>query len=181
MVHRIISSSNLELEERRETSNGVSCRVAQNVAVFGLILITEVLILMDWGPIVTKQLYGVQIAFRIVLSILVFTAWIRLGWPGILHGVKGRIQVFLMLLSTFIFNAMIPVLLRQRNGSIYVSFLLFQLFLPFLLRSIIIVCGEQLQKQNLDRERERERERKRGTDAQHVHAIIMEMPPGLLV
>ena len=127
MVHRIISSSNLELEERRETSNGVSCRVAQNVAVFGLILITEVLILMDWGPIVTKQLYGVQIAFRIVLSILVFTAWIRLGWPGILHGVKGRIQVFLMLLFALIVNGMVPALTaltRQRHGSLFVSLLL---------------------------------------------------------
>ena len=161
MVHRIISSSNLELEEERDTSNGVRSLLALNVdAVLGTLLITEVLILIAWGPILIKQEYdGFPIALSIVVSVVVFTAWILLGRPGILYGMKGRIQVFLMLLSTFIFNAMIPVLIRQRNGSIYVSFLLFQLFLPFLLRSIIIVCGEQLQKQNLDREREREKER----------------------
>ena len=150
MVHRIISSSNLELEEERDTSNGVRSLLALNVdAVLGTLLITEVLILIAWGPILIKQEYdGFPIALSIVVSVVVFTAWILLGRPGILYGMKGRTQVFLMLFSTFILNAMIPVLIRQRNGSIYVSFLLFQLFLPFLLRSIIIVCGEQLQKQN---------------------------------
>ena len=94
------------LEEGRDTRNGASCRVAQNVAVLDLLLVLQQLILMALAPILTKQLYGVQIAFSIILSVLVFAAWIRLGWPGILHGVKGRIQVFLMLLLALIVNGM---------------------------------------------------------------------------
>ena len=72
MVHRIMSSSNLEVEEGRDTSNGARSLAALNVAVLGLLLITELLIFVDWGPTVTKQEYGVQIASIIVVSALVF-------------------------------------------------------------------------------------------------------------
>ena len=67
-----ISPSNLELEEEKDTSNGARSLAALNVAVLGLLLITELLIFVDWGPTVTKQEYGVQIASIIVVYVLVF-------------------------------------------------------------------------------------------------------------
>ena len=129
MVHRIISSSNLELEEERDTSNGARSLAALDVAVLDLLLITEVLILVHWGPTVTKQEYGVQIASIIVVYVLVFVAWILLGLgrPGILHGMQNRIQVFIMLLSTFIFTINFPILYyihREIVRTIYCAFLL---------------------------------------------------------
>ena len=106
MVHRIISSSNLELEEERDTCNGARSLAALNVAVLGLLLITEVLILVDWGPTVTKQEYGVLIASISVVYVLVFIAWIRLGWTWIFHGRMARSPVFMLLLAS-IFNVIL--------------------------------------------------------------------------
>ena len=111
MVHHIISSSNWML---------LCC-----LGFF--LLITEALILVDWGPTVTKQEHGVQIASIIVVYVLVFVAWILLGRPGILHGMQNRIQVFIMLLSTFIFTINFPILYyihREIVRTIYCAFLL---------------------------------------------------------
>ena len=101
MVHRIILSSNLEMEEGSDTSNCARSRAALNAAVLGLLLITKVLIL-DWGPAVTKQEYGVLIASIIVVYVLGFTAWIRLGRPRIFHGRMASI-----LLNEFFFSLLL--------------------------------------------------------------------------
>ena len=52
------------------------------------LLITEALILVDWGPTVTKHEYGVLIA-----SISVVYGYSMAGWPGF-------IPVFMLLLAS---------------------------------------------------------------------------------
>ena len=134
MVHRIISSSNLELEEGRDTSNGARSRATLIVAVLNhvvlvCLLLLEVLILL-------KPEYGFQVGYCLIflirLDVLFFYAWILLIWPGRLHSVKGRIQVFIMTLLFFIYPA-IMVQARYIDGSMLrfplVSPLLFVVFL----------------------------------------------------
>ena len=77
MVHRIISSSNLELEEERDTSNGARSLAALNVAVLGLLLITEALILVDWGPTVHGRMARSPVFMLLLASI--FNVIVALG------------------------------------------------------------------------------------------------------
>ena len=130
MVHRIMSSSNLEVEEGRDTSNGARSLAALNVAVLGLLLITEVLIL-DWGPAVTKQEFGVLIASIIVVYVLGFTAWIRLGRPGIFHGRMARMIPVFMSLLALIFNVIVATRMQKLGKHLEVEYILYILDVYF--------------------------------------------------
>ena len=109
--HRLVSSSNLELEEERDTSNGerrrrkqwLIDRTARTVAV--LVLLFHLLLFL--------------ILFtRISESVLICELWI----PGTRHNRTGRVLGFILMAYSCL--ATPALILRQRDGSLLFAVLI---------------------------------------------------------
>ena len=113
--HRLVSSSNLELEEERDTSNGerrrrkqwLIDRTARTVAVL-VLLFQLLLFLILLTPCVGPSPYNT----RISEFVLICDLWI----PGTRHNRTGRVLGFILMACSCL--ATPALILRQRDGSL---------------------------------------------------------------